>query len=226
MGAVASGATEEQTTCNYNEKQHDECKKTVANYEQMIADYNTLIDKAEKDKEALDFKIAELENELNHSNTISKESEEKLKKLEKKLKEYENINKKVKELETKLTTTETNYKNTQKKLTDTESKYKSTETNYNKLNDRINRLKKVCTAGDTSKCKVTDVYKILQEKFTPMESSCGTIMYCIIALVVGILIGAWLFGNNNRSASTSSTGGNIFNPQSINKNDSRFSSIL
>ena len=238
MGAVASDATEEQIICSYNEKQHEECKKSVATYEQMIADYNTLIDKAEKDQEALDFKIAELENELNHSNTISKESEEKIKDLEKKLKElaaadktitdlknklsnaesnYNNAQKKATEMESKYRTTDTNYNNAQKKATEMESKYKIAQNNYDILNERIKRLRTACPYKSFL-CDTSKVYDILQEKFTPIDSSYGTIIYCIIALVVGILIGTWLFGNNNRSASMGSVGGNIFNPRSINKN--------
>lgn len=260
MGVGASGATmgqnAEQTTCNYDKKQHEECKKSVANYEQMITDYTTLIDKSKKDQEVLNFNIAELEAELNNSNIISKESKEKIKDLEKQLKEYEKVDVQIKDLEDKLskaeinyknaqnkltemdanykavntnykdtqkkltetetnykntqkklTETETNQKNTQKKLTDMEAKYKTANNNYNtannnykKLNDRINRLKTACKGSGILTCNTSKVYSILQEKFTPNGSSCSsTTMYCIIALVIGILIGAWLFGSHKQS---------------------------
>ena len=237
MGADVSGATEEQPTGSYDEKQHNECKKSVANYEQMMSDYDRLIEEAEKNKEALDFKIAELEAELKNSNTLREESKEKLKDLDKKIKEladadktitdlkkklsnaetnYKNAQKKFTDMESKYKTSDANYKNTQQKLTETEANYTTAQDNYDKLADRIKRLKEACPSGSILQCKTNNVYKILSEKFTPMDSSCSTIMYCIIALVIGILIGAWLFGNNNRSASMGSVGGNIFNLLPIN----------
>ncbi len=206
MGADASGATEDQTTCDYNEKQHNECKKTVATYEDMINNYNQLIEAAEKDAEALNYKITELESELANTTTLNTEQVEKIKLLENTVKDYDKKLAQIKDLEKKLSdmtskynTANTNYNNEKKKSSDMTSKYNTANTNYNKLNDRIKRLKGVCTGGNTSKCNTSKVYQILNEKFTSAgDHPCSVIIYCTIALLVGILIGAWLFGVNKR----------------------------
>ncbi len=152
MGVGASGATDNQSTCSYDEKQHKACKETVANHETAIKNYIE-IDNENKEK------ITELEYQINvKDNDIT------------------NLNKQ--------------YDERGIALEAEKSKVKT-------LNDRINRLKTACNKDNNCK-KLEGVQKILAEKFAPISDSCSVIVYCIIALLFGILIGSWLFGGSNQ----------------------------
>ena len=154
MGAIISGINEEQITCNYNEKQHQSCKNTVANQEDIIRNYMD-IDKAKK------ATITELEHQIS-------------------------VNK------MDLNNARIQYEEKGNAIAAEKQKVEN-------LNNKLKRIKDACN-GDANCKKLTSVQNVLNEKFTPIDSSCGsTIMYCIIALVLGILIGAWLFGNHKRS---------------------------
>lgn len=154
MGAVISGESEEQITCNYNEKQHQSCKDTVANQENTIKNYMDM-DKAKKDT------IADLEYQIN-------------------------IN------ENALKTARAQYEERGNEL-DAEKKKVA------KLNDKVSRIKTACNK-DTNCKKLASVQNILNEKFTSLGNPCSIIIYCVISLIFGILIGAWLFGSFNDHA--------------------------
>ena len=68
----------------------------------------------------------------------------------------------------------------------------------NTLKNRIERIKTECNKDNNCK-KLEGVQKILAEKFSPISYSCSVIVYCIIALLFGILIGYWLFGRSSQS---------------------------
>ena len=189
MGAAISGESEEQITCNYNEKQHNECKKTLEDNEQLVNNIETRIKECETKQEWLKRDNASLKQDLENSDRENRD----YKKLNTELsKDYTDTRNEYLDMESKYYTAKADYN----KL---EDKYKIIEANYNKLNDRINRLKKACP-DNLLACDARRINGILQEKFTPKNTSCsGTIIYCIIALVLGILIGSWLFGNYNRS---------------------------
>jgi hypothetical protein len=147
-----SSTTEEEVTCNYDEKQHKSCKETVANQETAIKNY------------------IEIDNE----------NKEKINKLEYQLKVHEN----------EMETIRTQY---EERGTALEAKEKSVAL----LKNRIDRLKTACNSDANCK-KLTGVQKIFAEKFTPITESCSVIVYCIIALLFGILIGAWMFGGSSQ----------------------------
>ena len=63
----------------------------------------------------------------------------------------------------------------------------------NNLKNKIERIKTACNKDNNCK-KLTGVQNIFAEKFTPIANSCSIIVYCVIALLFGILIGSWLFG--------------------------------
>ena len=221
------------------ENRDEECKRTVAEYERMMADYNMQIDIAEKEQKMLKDVIADLENRLKTTSMVGRESNEKIRDLEKKLREleiadrqlkdlkdrlsrmqkdYETARRKLDEMEHKYRTANDRYNNSQRMLKDIDTKYRDTQNNYRKLNDRINRLKRECTGEDPTKCNTSKVHKILQEKFTSKDMSCGsTIMYCIIALILGILIGSWLFGDHKRTAYRETVRNEIIEPEPINE---------
>lgn len=211
MGINFSGVSEEQTTCSYNKKQHEECKKSVNSYEQMINDYKSLITKAKNDQDSLKFKIAELEADLNQSNTISEEQEAEIKNLEKRLKDYEQNNKEIKDLKNKLSKAEAD-------LIHSDSRGDNLNQIVWKLENRINRLRIACPSKELSTCNRGEVYKILQERFTPKRTTCvSTIMYCIIALVLGILIWSWLFGSHKQSVYRETVRDVIVEPEPISE---------
>lgn len=171
MGAIISGESEEQITCDYNEKQHQSCKDTVANQENTIKNYMDM-DKAKKATiTELEYKISVNEKDLENTRIQYEERGNEL--------------------------------NTEKKKVEN-------------LNNKINRIKDACNKDANCK-KLTSVQNVLNEKFTPTGFSCDTLIYCIIALLLGILIGAWLFGNYNRSAQMNTVEDNTVNRVPINE---------
>lgn len=143
-----STTEEKATACNYDEKQHNSCKETVANQETTIKNY------------------IEIDNE----------NKEKINNLEYQIKVKEND----------MTNMTTRY-NERGIALDAE------KLNVNTLKNRIERIKTECNKDSNCK-KLESVQQIFAEKFSPISDSCSIIVYCIIALLFGILIGYWLFG--------------------------------
>ena len=67
----------------------------------------------------------------------------------------------------------------------------------NNLKNKIERIKTECDKDSNCK-KLKGVQNIFAEKFTSISDSCSIIVYCIIALLFGILIGYWLFSGSSQ----------------------------
>lgn len=104
---------------------------------------------------------------------------------------------KITELEYQIKVKENDIANLTTKYDEKSIALEAEKLNVKTLKDRLERIKTECNKDGNCK-KLAGVQKILAEKFTPITESCNVIVYCIIALLLGILIGSWLFGGSSQ----------------------------
>ena len=219
-GSVVSG-TDVKACGSYDQKQHESCKDDLNTCNKMTKEFETIMETQKGEIDGLKYDVETLEDKLTNEETLRKEADEKLKdneddianmrnakeNAEKELQAAKNTiaarDKTIKDANATINALTNSNKscntcNADKKVIEKErdnykkdrDSYKSQRDTYKKRID--NTISWLNGKAATFIAKRNDIKKKL-ESFTPESHSGARWCYCAIAVIVGILIGAWIF---------------------------------